>query len=707
MTEPGIMNDLKRESSPSIARSGSSPNLNNIHKIKTQPEKLEDKIEEQLQDKADSINSDSDSGSDSDSEVDLLEYLNKVDFSYRNINFNVPDKEKHNSATKAKYEKRVSFDTINLQYENDGFDDDSYYFGGNDYDNDYDDLDYGRGRGKSRFSPSHSPLHSPSASPNRLATNQRNSADLSRILSNHFFKPQYPTRPIITHRGCTFTKFHKQFEDLYLDKLNNKENNYLTPILPSRVILVYLNGRKHTWVALDWILNKFIENGDTVIIVGAINLDFSHTRRRSYNSSYDNMAPKTPRTRMIQRNRPEYIKVIAKNIMSYAMEVINPNVLAKVTIELALGKTKQVMKEMYKLYEPNLVSTGTKPNLKISAPLRSWLSSKLTDRLVKNFPLPVIITPSANMSPFEKDLEQQVNSRYGSVERRNSVEDLEHKIENLTNLVKSEDKEKTDDSSISSISSGDSYSSFDEIVKAYENYEKDVHFNLKNLSNQGYNREYFTGSLKLISDKSADFCREIREIDPDFRGRGSKLARAITGSNSFGTSTYRTKSLLEPIEKTKSATAAPDQPKLSYKELKKKLTEQQQKNNKPETNPSISVTAPDGSGTVSPPKQTLKFVNLEAPKSKSKGSDSKSPDTSKTEDSKSKKSKDKDKGKKNLSHLHKSFSYEADGTSSIRPKLEASKSHPDIRTNMTEQENKDKKDKKHKKKRSRFWRLFS
>lgn len=39
--------------------------------------------------------------------------------------------------------------------------------------------------------------------------------------------------------------------------------------------------------------------------------------------------------------------------------------------------------------------------LEMGAPLRSWQSSKLTDRIIKNFPLPVIAVPAVNMCQFE------------------------------------------------------------------------------------------------------------------------------------------------------------------------------------------------------------------------------------------------------------------------------------------------------------------
>ena len=51
--------------------------------------------------------------------------------------------------------------------------------------------------------------------------------------------------------------------------------------------------------------------------------------------------------------------------------------------------------------------------------------------------------------------------------------------------------------------------------------------------------------VKLISDESVELCEEIISIQPNFIGNGAKLAREITGSNSFG-NVHKTKSMLEP-----------------------------------------------------------------------------------------------------------------------------------------------------------------
>lgn len=630
--------------------------------------------------------------------VDLLDHMEKrQQDKYRYIKLRINAHRDHSTTTKSHYQKRVSFDTINIQYNDD---------------DDYDDADddglprpsYGRRetrdvflevlggeRGRSLLPGRRNlAVYSPTPSPSRRSLSPLPPGlDVSRLLA---LKPSYPTQPIITHRGCTFTKFHNDFENLYLQKLNNSEHGFLKPVLPLRVILVYISARKHTWVALDWVLRLFIEHGDLVIVVSAINHNFDVKRRRSsaFQSPPRVVASKTPRMRLRQRNRPEYVKFIAKNTMLYIMEVINPKIIAKVSVEIAEGKTKDVLKEMYKLYEPNLVCTGSKANTRRGAPLKSWLLSKLTDRLVKNFPLPVIAVPALNMAKFEADLEDSFGGEFATLQQ---MEFLSSSNSNTTPapselsaesapVGSGDDSDRlsiNSDASLSSSSSNGSYSSFDEILNLYKQYRGAMDRDLEELSTRKMGENYFVDIVKSISDKLAHLCTEIRLVDPDFKGKGAQLARAITGSNSFGHVPYKTKLLLTPVEQDTNLSPT-NTNTLSYKEMKRNLKmkalQAQQQSSPPPAGgteaPKINIESAES--PVGPPKQLLRFVGLRTPNRHDyKGS----------------------------AKLQKSFSHEVDLKSS-RPALEPQKSHPDITTVLTPDRVSDDKQKKRKK----FWRLF-
>ncbi|KAL7662689.1 UspA domain-containing protein [[Candida] zeylanoides] len=519
--------------------------------------------------------------------------------------------------------------------------------------------DYPRGRGRSP-SPSHvSPLSSPGGGDFLSA---RSSYGLVRMLSPR--RPEYPTTPITTRKGCTYTAEHRDYDALYQGRLRDATGAVREPVLRHRVILVYVSGRKHTWVALDWVLNQFVEDGDSVIVVSAIPRGFASAPSRV---TAQPGVPLSPRMRLRQRHRADNLRVIARDLMTYMRTVVKPHVIARLVVELTVGDTKNVLKDMYRLYEPNVVCTGTKPTA-LGAPLKSWLSSKLTDRMVKNFPLPVIVVPAVNMSEFELGLAGAPSDDTGRPCGPGPASPA------TASAPASEPPSESElDSDVASINSDSSYSSYDEISRLYSTYKRTLHADLRKARHCTFDDTYFSRFLTTISDKSIEFCQEVRDVQPDFKGRGAKLARAITGSNSFGAIPYKTKSLLAPVE------SPPPKPPsgstgLSYKELKRLTTQKRASaSGSPPPPPPPKIDVSEASPT--PRSSTIKFGDLEAPARKG------SPPT----------------------NLHKSRSYEGD-SKVARPRLEPLKSHPDI-TNVLGDASPEPEPKKTKK-RGKFWKLF-
>lgn len=608
----------------------------------------------------------------------LLESLTeRLNDKYRRIRF-TPKSKAHD------YEQRVSFDTINIEYN----EDDTVY----DFSDDelfppdpssrvrrlsLEETLRGRGRDRDFLGG-----RSPSTSPNRMLSPIRG---MDLLLSIN--QIPYPTRPILTRKGCTFTRMHKDFENLYLGHLLKKG---LCPVLPGRVILVYVSGRIHTWVSIDWILRSFIQNGDTIVFVSSLPHSMAPpSNKLSRYSSPTKYPPMTERMRIRQRNHPQYVKQVASNIMNYALSVINPNVIAKVIVEIAEGKTKDVLKDMYKLYEPNIVATGSKVNMKNSAPLKSWNSSRLSDRLVKNFPLPVIVVPALNMSFYEQWLAAQASGSNSPAEPGSpqlsqvSLTDkstpgtptkmpIAHSAtDTLNDALYSSDSESLSDGSVTSDvsanseSSFESASSFHEIADLYDDYQRDVHRDLERLAAAPVDEHYFSNFMIAISDQSLRFCEDLRSVNPSLKGQGAKLARIITGSNSFGAAPYKTKSLLPPVEREKSEGASTGA--ISIADLKKslKLNAERARQNQQHNSPQIVVT----DESAAPQNRSLTFKEAE-----------------------------RSSRRVNSRALMKYLSHE--DTTDSRPKLEATKSHPDLRI-MGDTEEKPKK-----KKKKKFWKLF-
>ncbi|KAI5956578.1 hypothetical protein KGF54_001053 [Candida jiufengensis] len=687
--QPSRQSSYNQEPSTNLNKYQSSPNFDNSNEINSYtPNIPEIQINETNRRNSDELNHNRNNNNNEEADKLLNKLLNNQSDDYRFINFKSNNLEDSN---KLHYKKQVSFDDMNISYDDDEEPDSDDDVGWEIYRMKHGKSkplpSYSRGR---ELSPGPSRI-SPINSPRRGSSNYEESERLDYAELKRFERQlvHYPTTPISVLRACSITRRHKLYEKLYNGKLFP-----LVPVLPHRVILVYISARIHTWVALDWILGKFIENGDKIIICATVDPAIFEDRkknRRRKSSGSRSRSPSyftDPLERYAKRATPENIVTIAKDLIHYVMQVINPDVIARVTIELVAGDTKEVLKDMYKLYEPNLVCTGTKPNKNVGAPLRSWNSSKLTDRLVKNFPLPVIVVPAVNMCDFEIDLQSKINNETIEKTKTSLVHDDDEYNENddTDSIASSE--------SSTSSTSATSYNSYDEIANLYHKSKDDINKELIRLNGQPLNENYFSDIAKAISDNSLNLCTDIIKVDPEFIGDGSKLARAITGSNSFGASPYKTKSLLQPDKQEEPKKETPKEHKMSFKEVSEqlKLNKLKSNNNSLENSqsPQRSNDSPDHS---SPPPQTLKWGGLEKPnKNNSQDSQHLNPNHN------------------NKNHLYKCLSEDIDTkhrndskSSFDKLKLEPRKSQPGM-SGYPRGDDDNSSDKKKKKK--KFWKLW-
>ena len=195
-----------------------------------------------------------------------------------------------------------------------------------------------------------------------------------------------------------------------------------------RVILCRIDGRKHTWVALDWLVTMFIQRVDHIVIVTnlpAFRWSRSASRssvsinQRGYNSEFDARVGNDPNDG-IQHNVWERVyergydrgmlKRTADKIWEYVETLLfiagangvreNP---IKVTIEITIGKTMDTMCDMINIYTPDLIVVG---NMNTES-LTKWKSQYFSDLVYSKYPIPVIEVPVLMMNAFEKTLARE------------------------------------------------------------------------------------------------------------------------------------------------------------------------------------------------------------------------------------------------------------------------------------------------------------
>lgn len=157
-----------------------------------------------------------------------------------------------------------------------------------------------------------------------------------------------------------------------------------------RTILCHINGRKHTWVAMDWLITKYANETDHIIIITNLPrlLDKTNNCRKttvdSWSTGYD-------------KNR---IDELLDDLQHYLKLIIPTDKIIRITIDVSIGKTSKILTDAINVYQPNLIILSTLKWQRTES-LIKWKSSNLNDILVTKFPVPVCLVPAKRMYQFE------------------------------------------------------------------------------------------------------------------------------------------------------------------------------------------------------------------------------------------------------------------------------------------------------------------
>lgn len=238
---------------------------------------------------------------------------------------------------------------------------------------------------------------------------------------NILFPRKSTKAPIISSDGFTpLTKEQRRKEKAIRLKLGDRPN--------PRTILCHISGRRHTWVALDWVLRKVAKDTDYIVIVanlpkfsGATGHSHSHSHRsgpsakgaHSYRRSLS-VGPDTGANEVMHKNAVEWtygyneydVENKIRDIFEYIRVILPPKLAVKITVEIVLGKTKKVMLDAVNCYTPDICVEGTLKWERIDN-LIVWKSRFLKDVLCTKFSIPVMVVPAKRLFDFEIDMEKE------------------------------------------------------------------------------------------------------------------------------------------------------------------------------------------------------------------------------------------------------------------------------------------------------------
>lgn len=185
-----------------------------------------------------------------------------------------------------------------------------------------------------------------------------------------------------------------------------------------RIILCHITGRRHTWVALDWLLHSnFLHDCDHLVILTNLPA-FRHcarekkqrkdSKQQQNGNDFIDDDPYREQWGHHQMYPKELINEVCYDIIEYINVLFNKNPLnlqksLKITIDMTIGKTKQAFIDAINIYQPNLIFISTLKWERYDK-LIVKRSNYLKDVMTINLHMPVIILPVKRMWKLELSL---------------------------------------------------------------------------------------------------------------------------------------------------------------------------------------------------------------------------------------------------------------------------------------------------------------
>ncbi|KAL3230031.1 Uncharacterized protein RNJ44_01394 [Nakaseomyces bracarensis] len=280
---------------------------------------------------------------------------------------------------------------------------------------------------------------SSTASDNPLSLTRSKKSEFNYTVDGKIIRSDYPTKPVFVNkviiRSRTNVNFDKRWEErkntiyrnmenkdkvfIYPDILfpqqrekplimgddyvpitreQRRKNKILTikmpnPTLP-RTIVCYISGRRHSWVALDWVVRRLVENDHLVIIANIPRM----TGRKETTKDSDRD------TEWVSGYSFKEIDDIILNLFDYVKVIKEDSKTLKVTIEISIEKTKGAIIDAINVYNPDYIVLGTLRWQRYEN-LVCYRGRTLVDLICTTFSIPVFVVPARRLFAMEREIE--------------------------------------------------------------------------------------------------------------------------------------------------------------------------------------------------------------------------------------------------------------------------------------------------------------
>lgn len=213
----------------------------------------------------------------------------------------------------------------------------------------------------------------------------------------------YPSSADPSFRGCIAqcSRAHSGYRALRREQRARETSRIGAdtehPARGPRTILCYIDGRPHTWPALDWAATVLARPGDHIVVVTSLKRRCGTHSPESWAHGYD---------------RKDVLAAV-KHLQLYVSLLVPADFPVRTTVEVALGRPGTVLAHQINAHHPHLLVMATKRTRRSGKGLVEWRGPRLLDRVGTRYPVPVCVVPAAlpSVGNMERRLERAFQRR--------------------------------------------------------------------------------------------------------------------------------------------------------------------------------------------------------------------------------------------------------------------------------------------------------
>lgn len=212
----------------------------------------------------------------------------------------------------------------------------------------------------------------------------------------------------------------------------NRETGWINQ---GRAVLIHISGRRHSWVALDYVISKIVNNGDKLIVCcnlpkenkkermtrrkdrinrkiklqklkSKVGSDFYDSDNESENSDYEDVYDRNE-THWKNGYTYDEVEETLNDLIKYVHLLLPADKIIKLTCEISVDDMREAVINAYNCYLPKMVVITTK-KWQHDEKVGEARSKLVVDVLVNNLPCPIVVVPAKKSDSFENYIKERL-----------------------------------------------------------------------------------------------------------------------------------------------------------------------------------------------------------------------------------------------------------------------------------------------------------